>query len=198
MHTEGISMAQDKKYKVGDRVVIGKGYTTGPEQVVAKKDRGYYYDTIAEIIEERESDSFPYRARFFDGTTSLVGDEEIVRLSGPGPEFKVVEPKATLTPPSYLAADPSELHQFETGAVRSKDADNVRYDLITPIGILEVAKYSEYADVRYGSVDSPEALVNECLAETYQFLSGSKDEPHLVFAALAILHAVRAIESNHD
>lgn len=81
--------------------------------------------------------------------------------------------------------------EFETGAVRSGDAEDFRYDLITPIGMAAVAAACANADEKYADCKSVPLLLNECLRQTYLFLSGSRDAPHLAKAALAIMYAVQ-------
>lgn len=89
------------------------------------------------------------------------------------------------------------LHNFTTGAVRSKDADATRYDLISPIGLEEVArtcaegarKYSDYNWERGMPVHD---LLNHAIRHIYKYLSGDRSEPHLPHAAWGLLAAIHS------
>lgn len=81
--------------------------------------------------------------------------------------------------------------KFGTGAVRSADAEMTRYDLISPVGLEAVAKVCAEIGNAYGDVKSAHALLSECVSETYKFLGGSRESPHLAKAALAIMHAIQ-------
>jgi hypothetical protein len=54
-------------------------------------------------------------------------------------------------------------HEYDTGAVRSTDCDNVRYDLISPIGLRAVA--ATYAE---GAVDAVKFLAARVAAASEQ------------------------------
>lgn len=86
--------------------------------------------------------------------------------------------------------------QFTTGAVRSKDADDVRFDLITPIGIRRLAEtYAEGAK-KYGDNNWQKGIpagecINHALKHINQWLSGDTSEDHLAHAAwnlFAVMH----------
>ncbi len=96
-----------------------------------------------------------------------------------------------------------------TGAVRSKDADNVRYDLITPIGLDRVAVFAkEYYEIGEScNDDDPEAIQDDvwsswhagaAAAKIYQFLMNDSSclERTLSFAFLDLCWA--AIGSDKD
>ena len=88
------------------------------------------------------------------------------------------------------------IKQFVTGAVRSSDADNVRFDLITPIGLRRLAetfaegakKYSENNWLK--GIPSTD-LFNHAVRHLYLWLQGDTSEDHLAHAAwniFAIMH----------
>lgn len=89
--------------------------------------------------------------------------------------------------------------EYDTGAVRSADAEDVRYDLISPIGLRAVAaacaegakKYSEY-NWEQGMPASD--LLNHALRHIYEFLSGDRGEDHLGHAAWNVLGAIHSLE----
>lgn len=89
--------------------------------------------------------------------------------------------------------------RFSTGAVRSKDAELTRYDLITPIGLAAVAAACAEGAERYGDYNWEKGmpahdLINHALRHIYMFLSGNRDEDHLGHAAWNILGAIHSLE----
>ncbi len=95
------------------------------------------------------------------------------------PPGKHQEPEAeVLSNPLYSGKE--GLSVASTGAVRSKDADNVRYDLITPIGLRVVRSEAcgwSYLVVMRKKQLSPCRLADEARSNLYESLSGlSSDE----------------------
>lgn len=93
----------------------------------------------------------------------------------------------------------SNLHEYDTGAVRSADCEQVRYDLISPIGIEALARtYAEGAR-KFGACNWENGmpvtdLLNHALAHIYKFLGGNRDEDHLGHAAWNLIGAVHSME----
>lgn len=81
--------------------------------------------------------------------------------------------------------------KYQSGAVRSSDAEATRYDLISPIGLAAVAAACAEGAAKYGERLSVSECLNECLRETYMFLAGDSNADHLANAALAVLHAIQ-------
>lgn len=89
--------------------------------------------------------------------------------------------------------------EYETGAVRSSDAESCRYDLISPIGLRSVAracaegatKYSDYNWERGMPVSD---LLNHAIRHLYEYLSGDRTEDHLGHAAWNVLGAIHSAE----
>lgn len=96
-----------------------------------------------------------------------------------------------------------ERHEYDTGAVRSADCDQVRYDLITPIGLRALAKtYAEGAE-RFGACNWENGmpvtdLLNHAIAHIYNFLGGDRAEDHLAHAAWNVLGAIHSLEQWPD
>lgn len=90
-------------------------------------------------------------------------------------------------------------HEYETGAVRSADCANVRYDLISPIGLAALARtYAEGAE-KFGEFNWENGmpvkdLLNHAIAHIYKFLGGDRSEDHLGHAAWNLLGAVHSME----
>jgi len=90
-------------------------------------------------------------------------------------------------------------HEYDTGAVRSADCAQVRYDLISPIGIEALARtYAEGAR-KFGACNWENGmpvtdLLNHALAHIFKFLGGNRDEDHLGHATWNLIGAVHSLE----
>ena len=87
--------------------------------------------------------------------------------------------------------------KFGTGARRSDTVEEFRYDLITPIGLREVARTcaegaAKYDDYNWEKGMPVNDLLNHALAHVYQFLAGDRSEPHLPHAAWNMLAAIHS------
>jgi len=95
------------------------------------------------------------------------------------------------------------MKQFETGAVRSNDADNVRYDLITPIGLRRLAEtYAEGAK-KYGEHNWRKGipasdLINHAIRHIYLWLDGDNREDHLAHAVWNLMTCMHFEEMRPD
>lgn len=88
---------------------------------------------------------------------------------------------------------------FETGAVRSADRCNERYDLITPIGLRRVAQtYHEgskkYDDFNWEKGMPISDMLNHAIPHIYAYLAGDRSEDHLAHAAWNLLAALHSEE----
>lgn len=89
--------------------------------------------------------------------------------------------------------------KFGTGAVRSDAVEDFRYDLISPIGLREVARACAEGAQKYGDWNWEKGmpvhdLLNHAIAHIYGFLSGDRTEPHLGHAAWNLLAAIHSHE----
>jgi hypothetical protein len=89
--------------------------------------------------------------------------------------------------------------KFGTGAVRSDTFEEFRYDLVSPIGLREVARTcaegaAKYSDYNWEKGMPVHDLLNHAIAHVYQFLSGDRSEPHLPHAAWNLLAAIHSSE----
>lgn len=93
----------------------------------------------------------------------------------------------------------NDRHEYDTGAVRSADCDNVRYDLISPIGLRALARtYAEGAE-KFGAGNWENGMpvtdmLNHAIAHIYNFLGGDRKEDHLAHAAWNLLGAIHSME----
>lgn len=93
--------------------------------------------------------------------------------------------------------DTPGVHRFATGAVRSADADDVRYDLITPIGLEAVARTCAEGAKKYGERNWEKGMpvavmLNHALRHIFKFLLGDRSEDHLAHAAWNLLGAIHS------
>lgn len=95
---------------------------------------------------------------------------------------------------------------FSTGSVRSSDANNVRFDLITPVAMRRLAEtYSEgskkYGDHNWTKGMPVSQVMNHALRHLYLWLDGDKSEDHLAHATwnlCAIMHFEEKMPSMID
>ena len=81
---------------------------------------------------------------------------------------------------------------FSTGAVRGSDADDVRFDLITPIGLRRLAETcaegaKKYTDHNWERGIPASVMLNHAIRHIYLWLEGDDSEDHLAHAAWNIL-----------
>jgi len=89
--------------------------------------------------------------------------------------------------------------KFGTGAIRSDTFEEFRYDLVSPIGLREVARACAEGAEKYGDWNWEKGmpvhdLLNHAIAHIYGFLSGDRSEPHLGHAAWNLLAAIHSHE----
>lgn len=84
------------------------------------------------------------------------------------------------------------LETFATGAVRSTDANHVRFDLVTPIGLRRLAETCAHGAKIYGDRNwergiPASQMLNHAIRHVYLWLQGDASEDHLAHAAWNIL-----------
>ena len=97
----------------------------------------------------------------------------------------------------------SDTIKFPSGAVRSSDADDERYDLITPIGLRRLAltcaegaaKYSEHNWLK-GIPAS--CLINHALRHINLWLMGDNTEDHLAHATWNLMATIHFEETRPE
>ncbi len=87
---------------------------------------------------------------------------------------------------------PDEMTTFPSGAVRGADAENVRFDLITPIGLRRLAETCAEGAKKYGDFNwqrgiPASVMLNHAIRHIYLWLDGDVAEDHLAHAAWNIL-----------
>lgn len=92
-----------------------------------------------------------------------------------------------------------ELKIFDSGAVRSKDADATRYDLISPIGMRRLAETCAVGAERYGAHNYEQGMpvsemLNHALRHIYLHLQGDRSEDHLAHGAWNMMAACHSEE----
>lgn len=92
-----------------------------------------------------------------------------------------------------------ERREYDTGAVRSADCEQTRYDLISPIGLERLAQTYAEGAAKFGAFNWENGmpvndLLNHAIAHIYKFLRGDRSEDHLAHAAWNLLGAIHSIE----
>lgn len=93
----------------------------------------------------------------------------------------------------------SDTKHFPSGAIRSGDAEETRYDLISPIALEAWAKtYAEgaakYGDFNWEKGMPAHDLLNHVIRHIFKFLAGDRSEPHLPHALWGIGAAIHSLE----
>jgi len=91
------------------------------------------------------------------------------------------------------------MRKFPSGAIRSKDADNVRYDLISPIAMRRLAEVCAEGAHKYGDFNWEKGmpiidLLNHGLRHLLRYLAGDRSEDHLGHALWNVAAAVHSEE----
>ncbi len=98
------------------------------------------------------------------------------------------------------------LARFATGAVRGTDADDERWDLITPIGLRRLAETCAEGAAKYGEHNwqkgiPASVMLNHAIRHIYLYLAGDDSEDHLAHAAwnlLGVCHFEEALPEMID
>lgn len=97
----------------------------------------------------------------------------------------------------------NENKQFESGAQRSKDVDEYRYDLFHPIAMKRVAKVWATGANKYGAHNHEQGfpmpeIFNHLLAHCFEYLSGDRSEDHLAHMACNVSMLLVEDEMRYD
>lgn len=101
-------------------------------------------------------------------------------------------------PPESTPEPSPEQHVFTSGAVRSTDCDHLRFDLISPIAMKELAKTCDEGARKYGDFNWEKGipannLISHAIGHLYEFLSGDRSEPHLGHAMWNVMAAIHSV-----
>lgn len=88
--------------------------------------------------------------------------------------------------------------KYVSGAVRSPDAEETRFDLVSPIGLAAVAAACAEGARKYGDYNWEKGMpcndmLNHALRHIYLFLSGDRAEDHLGHAAWNVMGAIHSL-----
>lgn len=86
---------------------------------------------------------------------------------------------------------------YATGASRSADGEDERFELISPIGLKRLAKtYAEGAEKRGRANWEKGMAISDCINRTirhcYEYLSGDRSEDHLAHAAWGLFASMHS------
>jgi hypothetical protein len=95
-----------------------------------------------------------------------------------------------------VSPDGEVLATFDSGATRSKDADDVRYDLVSPIGLRRLAERYALGAKKHGDRNWEKGVpvrhtMNHLQRHIEKWRSGDRSEDHLAAAAwglVALMH----------
>lgn len=92
-------------------------------------------------------------------------------------------------------ADSGERQDFDTGSVRDTRAGKGRYDLITPIGLLRLARHYENGAEKYGDRNWEKGqpvsrYLDSAIRHLFNYLGGDRSEDHLAAVAWNALAAI--------
>lgn len=98
-------------------------------------------------------------------------------------------------------ADPAnpDLHRFDSGAVRSTDADRERWDLIFPVALRRVAETCHEGSQKYGDYNCEKGipvsnLLNHAIRHLFLYLDGDRTEDHLAHATWNVMASMHMEE----
>jgi len=91
--------------------------------------------------------------------------------------------------------------QSKTGAIRSTEADSVRFDLISPIGLRRLAETYQEGAEKYGDNNWKKGFpasdtLNHTIRHIYLWLLGDRGEDHLAHAAWGLFAVMHFEETN--
>lgn len=109
------------------------------------------------------------------------------------------DPEFAVELEQQIADRQPETTKFATGAVRSADRAKQRYDLISPIGLRQLAETchegaEKYSDFNWEKGMPVHDLLNHAVAHIYAYLSGDRSEPHLAHGAWNLFAAMHSEE----
>jgi hypothetical protein len=89
--------------------------------------------------------------------------------------------------------------QYDTGAVRSGDCEDTRYDLISPIGLAALARTYAEGAAKFGAFNWENGmpatdLLNHAIAHIYKFLGGDRSEDHIGHATWNLIGVSHSLE----
>lgn len=93
--------------------------------------------------------------------------------------------------------------RFDTGAMRSKDADDVRFDLVSPIGLRRVAEayaegFKKYPPHNWMKGIPFSSLINHAIRHIFLYIAGDRSEDHLGHAAWNLFTAMHFEETRSE
>lgn len=93
-----------------------------------------------------------------------------------------------------------DLEKFSSGAVRSSDAKNEAWELISPIGLRRLAETYQEGKIKYGAYNMEKGmpvadLLRHTIRHVFFYLNGDRSEDHLAHAAWGLLTSMHMEET---
>jgi len=96
--------------------------------------------------------------------------------------------------------------EFSTGAIREPQDKKGRYDLITPFGLMRIARWYELGAQKYADRNWEKGLpfsncLNSLFRHLVKYMAGYRDEDHLAaiaWNALALMHFEEVMPELND
>ena len=101
--------------------------------------------------------------------------------------------------------DSGERTEFESGAVRDRQSGKGRFDLLSPLALMRLARHFENGAEKYAARNWEKGMplsrfFDSAIRHLYKYLSGSRDEDHLAAADWNIhcmIHTEEMIEAGN-
>lgn len=138
--------------------------------------------------------------------TDFTGIDEMKYFCPPIPDGSVTPCSSKIPTGNFVSHalnTPSDKEVHSTGAVRSTDANDVRYDLISPQGLRRLAMTYQEGAKKYGAHNYKKGfhvsgLLNHAIAHCYKFLDGDTSEDHLPHAIWNLMTAIEMLEKRPE
>ena len=158
----------------------------------------------AKVIAETGDDPITLNAKKYSGSAKCP---EWLLQSNRDLEQFLHESAASILLNGGSASETPGIHKFESGAVRSTEADGARYDLISPIALRKLAETCHEGAIKYNEKGCPpnwlkgmpmSDVMNHLLTHIYKWISGDTSEPHLPHAFWNLMALIHFEETRPD
>lgn len=133
---------------------------------------------------------------------AILGAGYGVPTPGPPGPTGPVGPACDVDNGEFKIKDSGERRECTTGSVRDKQVGKGRYDLISPIALLRLAKHYEAGAIKYAARNWEKGqplswYLDSAIRHLQKFLAGERDEDHITACAwncFALVHTEEMIQ----